>query len=239
LKWPRVKTAADAVKFIDAAGYCLLFPVKEAALPSLYFAMARHAPLEWDAYAVKLWEWKDNFPRRRRAFYSKYFRGRATFISLKLLPHFLAMEGTGAVAGDHGRMYAAGRISADAGAIWETLDAQGPLATLELRHACKMDSKAGNQRYKRAMLELSRALVVVHFGVEQETGAWASSRFELTARAFPKQAAAARTIAPEDARSAIAVKYLAWHPDASPQLLARLFRWSKAEAMAASRKGNE
>ena len=237
IRWPRrVKTAADAVKFIDAAGYCLLFPIKKTALPSLYYAMARRAPLDWDAYGAKLWEWKDNFPRRRRAFYSKYFRGRGTFISLKLLPHFLAMEGTGAVETDHARMYAGGRISADAVAIWETLDTQGPLATLELRHACKMDSKAGNKRYKRAMLELSRALVVVHFGAEQETGAWASSRFELTARAFPKQAAAARSIAPEDARATIAAKYLEWHGDARPQELAKLFRWTKAEATAAMGK---
>ena len=240
MNWPRrVKTAADAVKFIDAAGYCLLFPIKKTALPSLYYAMARRATLDWDAYGAKLWEWKDNIPRRRRAFYSKYFRGRGTFISLKLLPHFLAMEGTGAVGGDHARMYAAGRISADACAIWETLDAQGPLATLELRHACKMGSKAGNKRYKRAMLELSRALVVVHSGTEQETGAWASSRFELTARAFPKQAAAARKIAREDARAIIAAKYLECYPSATPRVLARLFRWTKAEALAASGKSGE
>jgi len=233
-KWPRrVKTADDAVRFIDAAGYCLLFPIKNVPLPSLYYAMARRAPFTWDDYGAKLWEWKDNLPRQRRAFYSKYFRGRGTFISIKLLPHFLAMESTGLEAGDHGRMYAAGRISADGCAVWEALDTHGPLATLELRHACKMDSKAGNKRYKRAILELSHALVVVHFGAEQETGAWASSRFELTARAFPKETVAARRLAPESAREAVARKYLAWHRDARAQILARLFRWSKADAAAA------
>ena len=231
MKWPRrVKTAADAVRFIDAAGYCLLFPVKNAALPSLYYAMVRRVSITWDEYAAKLWEWKDNFPRRRRAFYTKYFHGRGTFISLKLLPHFLAMEGSSLAAGGHGQLYAAGRITADACAVWEALEQHGPLATLELRHACKMESTAGNKRFKRAMLELSRALVVVHFGAEQETGAWASSRFELTTRAFPKEAAAARGLTVEAAREAVAKKYLAWHPEAQPQVLARLFRWTKAEA---------
>lgn len=235
IRWPhRVKTAADAVRFIDAAGYCLLFPIKNIALPSLYYAMARRTPFTWDDYGAKLWEWKDNLPRQRRAFYSKYFHGRGTFISLKLLPHFLALEEIGLAAGGHGRSYAAGRISADAGAIWEALDEHGPLATLEFRHACKMESTAGNKRYKRAILELSRALVVVHFGAEQETGAWASSRFELTARAFPKQAAAARRLVVETARKALAKKYLAWHPNASPHGLARLFGWPKADAVAAT-----
>lgn len=231
-----MKTAGDAVGFIDAAGYCLLFPIKNVPLPSLYYAMARRLPVSWDDYAVKLWAWKDDLPRRRRAFYSKYFHGRGTFISLKLLPHFLAMEGTGMQAGDHARMYAAGRITAEACAVWEALDAHGPLATLELRHACQMDGQAGNKRYKRAILELSRALVVVHCGAEQETGAWASSRFELTARAFPKEAAAARHLALETAREVVTMKYLAWHHDAKPGTLARLFRWPKADAVAAMKK---
>jgi hypothetical protein len=233
LKLRRVKNAADAVRFIDAVGYCLLFPVRNIPLPSLYYAMARRIPITWDACSARLWEWKDNLPRRRRAFYSKYFRGRGTFISLKLLPHFLAIEGVGLDAGAHAHMYAAGRISADACVVWEALDSHGPLATLELRHACKMDSTAGNKRYKRAILQLSRALAVVHFGAEQETGAWASSRFELTARAFPVEAAAARRLEPEVARRAMARKYLAWHPGAKPEVLARLFRWPRADAVAA------
>jgi hypothetical protein len=234
-----VKTAADAVRFIDAVGYCLLFPIKNAPLPSLYYAMARRTAITWDDSCEKLWEWKDDLPRKRRAFYSKYFHGRGTFISLKLLPPFLAMEGMGLEAGGHGRSYVAGRISADARALWEALDEHGPLATLELRHACKMDSQAGNKRYKRAILELSRALVVVHSGTEQETRAWASSRLELTARAFPKETAAARRIAPEAARQAVAKKYLAWRPDAPPRVLARLFRWPTADAAAAVKSENQ
>ncbi len=238
VKWPkRVKIAEDAVRFIDAVGYCLLFPVKNVPLPSLYFAMARRIPFTWDGYGAKLWQWKDNFPRQRRAFYAKYFRGRGTFISLKLLPHFLAMRGT-AAASEHESFYARGEISAEARAVWEALDEHGPLATLELRHACKMASVAGNKRFKRAMLELAGRLLVVHFGAEQETDAWASSRFELTARAFSKEMEAARRIGPEAARAALAAKYLEWHPGAEARALARLFGWTRAEAEAAIRSAD-
>jgi len=231
IRWQRrVRTAADAVRFIDAVGYCLLFPIKNLPLPSLYYAVARRYPLTWDRYTEKIWDWKDELPRRRRAFYAKYFKGRGTFISLKLLPAFLAMQETAAEPGDHERFYSGGRISHDARVIWAALERHGPLATLELRHACKMDSKAGNVRFKRAMFELQRLLFVVHFGAEQETSAWASGRFQLTCRAFPREAALARRITPEAARAAIAAKYLHWHPDAPPARLVRLFGWSKAEA---------
>jgi hypothetical protein len=237
IRWPRrVLTAAEAVKYIDATGYCMLFPVNKVRLPSLYYAVTRrnsHVDFVWDKYSVMLWRWKDELPRRRRAFYAKYFRGRGTFISLKMLPYFLAMRDTAVAPGDHERFYADGRIREDARVIWEALEEHGPLATLELRHACKMDTKAGNVRFKRAVLDLQCLLVVVHFGAEQETAAWASGRYELTCRAFPKETAAARHILPEDARRRLAEKFIEWHPDAEPVQLARPFGWTKAEAVAA------
>lgn len=237
VRWPRrLRTATDAVRFIDAVGYCLLFPIRRLPLPSLYYACARRdielGP-SWDKYCQMIWEWKDELPRQRRAFYAKYFKQRGTFISLKLLPHFLAMRGSPTAADEYERFYAAGQISHDAQIIWRALAKHGPLATLELRHGCKMDSKAGNMRFKRAMLELQCLLAVVHFGAEQETAAWASNRFELVSRAFPTQVRAARRITPGQARAAIAAKYLEWHPDAHWQTLARLFGWTKAETIRA------
>jgi len=234
IRWPkRVKTPGDAIRFIEAAGFCLLFPVKNVPLPSLYFAMARQKLATWDSHVAKLWNWKADFPRQRRAFYAKYFKGRGTFISLKLLPYFLAMRETATSSEEHESFYAAGRITHDGCTIWKVLADHGPLPTLGLRHACKMDSKSGNVRFKKAMNELQCLLIVTHFGAEQETAAWVSGRFELTARAFRKQARQARTIAPESARAELARKYLAWHPDAQPMVLARLFGWPKSQTVAA------
>jgi hypothetical protein len=231
----RVRTAANAVQFIDRAGFCVLFPLKGVELPSLFYAAAHRMPIPhtWDKYCQLVWKLKDELPLRRHAFYAKYFKGRGSFLSLAMLPNFLALEESAADLHDHEKLYSAGRITHDARTIWEALAKHGPMATLELRHACKMETNAGNVRYKKAMLDLQRRLVVVHFGSEQETAAWASGRFELTSRAFPKQVKLARNITPEKARSAIAAKYLSLGPDASPMQLARLFGWSKAEAVAA------
>jgi len=237
IRWPRrVLTPAEALKYIEATGYCMLFPVANVPLPSLYYAVTRrnpHVDFVWDKYSVMLWRWKDELPQRRRAFYAKYFRGRGTFISLKLLPHFLAMREAAAASGDHERFYSEGRIREDARVIWRALAEHGPLATLELRHACKMDTKAGNVRFKRAILDLQCLLIAVHFGAEQETAAWASGRYELTCRAFPKETAAARCISQEEARAKLAAKFLEWHTGAPPAQLARLFGWPKADAIAA------
>ncbi|MGB0034534.1 MAG: crosslink repair DNA glycosylase YcaQ family protein [Candidatus Acidiferrales bacterium] len=230
-------TLGEAVKFIDAVGCCMLFPVDRVPLPSLYWVVTRrspHAKLVWDKYSEMIWKWKDELPCRKRAYYAKYFRGRGTFISLKMLPHFLAMREAPLAPGDHERFYAEGRIRGDARVIWESLEEHGPLPTLELRHACKMDTKAGNVRFKRAMLDLQCLMAVVHFGAEQETAAWASGRFELTCRAFPNETAAARRISPDEARTMLAKKYLAWYPHAPAEQVARLFGWSKEEARTAA-----
>ena len=237
VRWPKkVATLAGAARFLDAVGYCLLFPIKNLPLPSLYYAVSRKDNPDWDQYARKVWEWKDELPRKRRGLYAKYFKGRGSFLSRDMLPHFLAMHDTAVEPGDYDSLYAAGRIRDDARAVWEALAEHAPLATLELRHACKMETTTGNVRFKRAMLDLQRLLLVVHFGAEQETAAWASGRFELTCRAFPRETSAARRTSKEAARAAIAGKYIEWHPGATPRLLARLFGWSKDEALAANNR---
>ena len=232
----RVLRPDEAVRYIDAAGFCMLFPVQNVPLPSLYYAITHRNPaldFKWDRYAEMLWKWKGSLPRRRLAFYAKYFRLRGTFISLGQLPNFLAMRETAVAPGDYDKFYSAGRISDHARTIWEALSTHGTLATLELRHACKMGTLAGNKRFKRAMAELQGLLVVVHFGTEQEISSWPSGKFELTCRAFPAETAAAREIAAEAARCALGAKFMELCPGAALEVVARLFGWSKAEAQAA------
>ncbi len=229
----RVSTPSEAVRFIDHVGFCVLFPLKNVPLPSLYFAVSRRRAARWDKYAQLIWKWKDELPKKRRAFYAKYFKGRGTFLSLKLLPHFLAMHGTAVEPDEAGAFYKTGRISHDALELWQALRKHGPLATLELRHACKMETQAGNKRFKKAMLELQVLLIVTHSGAEQETEAWASNRFELVSQAFPKQMAEAGKLSAEEARTALAVKYRTLYPYASPARIARLFGWPKAQAITA------
>ena len=229
----RLRTTADAVRFIETVGFCVLFPVKNVPLPSLYYAVSRRQEVRWDKSAQLIWKWKDELPKKRRAFYGKYFKGRGSFISLKFLPQFLATHATAIEPRDAEAFYRTGRISHDALELWLALAKHGPLPTLELRHACNMESQAGNKRFKKAMLELQGLLIVTHSGAEQETEAWASNRFDLVARGFAKQVAEARKISAEEARVAIAMKYKTLYPGVVPAQIARLFGWTKAQAIAA------
>ena len=71
IRWPRkVRSAAEAVRFVDAVGFCVLFPLKNIPLPSMYYAVARrdiHLGPSWDTYCQMIWNWKDELPHRRRA----------------------------------------------------------------------------------------------------------------------------------------------------------------------------
>jgi DNA glycosylase AlkZ-like len=236
----RVVTLADGAKFIDATGFCTLFPVANVPLPSLYCAVTGRGAddgIVFDEHFEKIWHWKDELPRRRRALYAKYFLGKGTFISRRQLPNFLAMRESAAAPHDHERFYRNGRIHGDARQIWEALAEHGPLATLELRHACKMETAAGNVRFKRAILSLQCLLIVSHFGSEQETGAWASGKYELTCRAFPEQTSAAFQIEPQEARAKVAAKFAELNAGAQAVQLARLFGWTKAQAQTALEAG--
>ena len=234
--WPRsIRTPSDAARFVDHVGFCVLFPLKKVRLPSLYYAFSKRVDARWDKYAQLIWKWKDELPKKRRTFYAKYFKGRGTFLSLKLLPHFLAMHGTAVDATEAEAFYRVGRIRHDALELWQALEKHGALATLELRHACRLETPAGNKRFKKAMLELQGLLIVTHSGVARETEAWASNRFDLVARVFPRQIAQARRISPAAARTAMAVKYRTLYPSATPVQIARLFGWTKAQAVTALR----
>lgn len=238
-RWPpRVETPAQAVKYIDAAGFCMLFPVANVPLPSLYSAVSRRDfsdGVHFDKHFERVWRWKDELPRQRRAFYAKYFRGKGTLISRGQLPYFLAMRDAAVGPGDHDRFYREGRIREDARLIWEAIEKHGSLATLELRHACRFETVAGNVRFKRAILDLQCLLVVSHFGAEQETGAWASGCYELTCRLFPRETAAALDITAGEARVHLAAKFIEQNGCGSPAHLRRLFGWSKVETVAAIR----
>lgn len=234
----KVRTAAQAVGYINRVGFCLLFPIKGLDMPSLYEVVGNtriKIPM-WNEDIERCWTWKDELPRKQRAFFAKYFRGRGTFISLEMLPCFLALHHAPGAPGEFENFYRAGYISSTTRAVWETLAKHGPMAVLELRHACGLASKSGNLRFKKAAEELQRKLIIVHFGTEQETAAWPSGRYELTCRAFPRQVAQARTITKETARARIAAKYLESRPGKSGLQLARIFGWSREEAAVALRQ---
>ena len=234
-----IRTIAQAARYIDRVGFCLLFPSKKLPLPSLIEAskgraLRNYKPCaDWSDDFVRLWRWKDELPRKRLAYYGKYFRGRGVFLSLEFLAYFYCLEGNHGTRDEYERLYREGKITADAHVVCTALVERGPQATLELRYGLGWESKRGNRRFKRALLELQQRLLIVHWGTKAETRAWESAVYQFTVRAFPKAVRAAAKLTPDVARQRIAARYRKYSPKATPQEVARLFGWSRAEAQAA------
>lgn len=202
----RVRTLADAARWLDRAGLALLFPDRRLGLPSLWEAMGRRVQKlpRWDDDLSRLWEWKDELPRRRRGWYGKLFRGKGTLVAPRLLPALCAAAGTPWELDAAETLYSRGLLSPAARRIAAVLRRQGPLPTLALRYAAGFVDAKGNARFKRAIVELERRLLLTHFGAAEEEGAaWPSTIYELVPRAFSVMGKQAQTVSADDAWSEI------------------------------------
>lgn len=236
---PKIRTLSQAGKVIERYGLCLLFPFKGVKLPSLVGAI-KGRPLrhydprtDWSDDFLCAWKWKDELPRKRLAYYGKYFRGRGTFLSPDLLSCFTCLEGDPGGEDGFERLYRAGELSPEARAVCKEIAKNGPQGTLELRYALGWEAKQANQRFKRAVLELQKRLLITHWGAAAETRAWESNVYQLTARAFPQAVRAAAQLTPEKARRRIVSCYRKQYPKVTLQEIARLFRWTRVQAEAA------
>lgn len=222
----RVRTRADAARWIDSVGLCLLFAsTQNLELPSLFEAVKgrRDARIDdWDADADRIWEWKNDLPATRRAYYGKALpNGKPIFIARALLPAWLALT----MPEDVEAAYRRGQMSALAKRAHDALRDTGPLPTMALRARAGLTREP---RYHHALDELQRALVIAPVGAMVERGAWPSQIFDLTARWFPRQVARARLLEVERARRALVLRYLRTVIATTPAMLARVFGWSRA-----------
>src|SRR5438105_4295394 len=98
-RWSRdlkIRTRAEAVKFINQVGIVLLFPGDNSPLPDLWSAIngyERTIPKHHHDWALgRTWEWKDDIPSRKEAWYGKLIRGKPAFASLDDLPAIYALS---------------------------------------------------------------------------------------------------------------------------------------------------
>lgn len=223
----RVRTLDQAAAWLDGVGFALLFPSRGIPLPSLWEAQGRRVLKKpaWDDDMQRLWEWKDQLPRRRRAWYGKLIRRKGTLVAARLLPHFSAAMNIPWELDAAETLYARGRLSPEARKIARVLRDQGPQPTLALRYAAGFGDVQKNARFKKAIAELGARLLITHFGTEQEEGAaWPSTVYELVPRAFSRLSKRARRLTAEEARSEIERACLFLSRGAAPRQAADFLR---------------
>jgi hypothetical protein len=221
-----IGTITRAAAFITDVGFALLFPNRSVALPSLWEA-ASDRPIgesadEWGPEIQRVWGWKDELPLRRLAWYGRFIRGRPSFLSPALMADLYPRSG-------RPEDFEESPLGPEAARIASVLLRSGPLPTAVLRRAVNLEGKQGGARFSSALTELGRALVVTHFGTEQEKSGWPSAVLELTARAFeiPRR----RDI--ERGRRNAVARYLETMVYSRPIELALAFGWRPDEARAA------
>jgi hypothetical protein len=152
-----VVSAVDAERFIDEVGFVSCLTDARRPGPSLYIAVCgrRDAVMprnvQKDPEASGTWLLKDELVRRGKVYYAKLARGKATFVSPRLVPHFNAVWGIRKADEPN-------RLSRPARAILRVLRREWEMATSDLRADSGITDRP---TFARAMDELQAAMIVI------------------------------------------------------------------------------
>lgn len=229
----RLASQEQAIEFVNQRGFIYFWPINGVTLPSLWTAVAGSRPVA-DAHddpGHVTWGWKDTLLGKRKWYYAKVLRKRATIISLDVAPYFYALsENYGSPEDDYLTLYEQGRLTQEAKTLYETLLSQGPLDTVALRRATRMTSRESDSRFNRALTELQADFKVLPVAVTK-AGAWRYAfAYDIVARHFPELPEQAHSIREAEARQKLAELYFLSVGAAQISNLARLFGWQTAQA---------
>lgn len=228
----RLRTPEAAVRFVAERGFVYFWPIKGVALPSLWAAVAgdRPVPREHDDAGHITWGWKDDLLGARRWYYAKLLRGKATLVSLDVMPYFYALSENFGAADDYLAEYEAGRLSQEAKTVYEVLLERGALDTVALRKEARLTARESSTRFERALTELQVGLKLLPIGISR-AGAWRYAFiYELVHRYYPALPEQARAIGRAEARRNLVAIYLDSVGAATEAQIAALFRWRPIEA---------
>jgi len=219
-----LRTLKQAAAWVDRVGLALVFPKDDIVLPSLWEAAggsdehAERGPdgifLRWTPTMEFVWTTKDELPGEGLCVAGKHLRGRASLVSLDVLPALVALARPHEPAG----------LEAE---IVDVLREYGPTSTGDLPDLLPHYER----KHVRAALDrLQKQLVVTNAGLEQTDG-WPAIVVDLVDRRF---AGPVHALPPADvARATVARRVL----DAVGELTAEDLRgalgWRKADCVAA------
>ena len=225
----RLKNVTDALTHVDRRGFVMFWPIKGIEMPSLWTAVAGDKPVanEHDDPGHITWSWKDQMLDQRRWYYGKLLRGKATFVSLEILPNFYALSPRLADLDDYREAYLAGHLTHEAKAIADVLLKRGPQNSVGLRQITRMTAQNSKSRFNRALTDLQRGLWILPIGIA-EAGSWRYAFiYELFDRWFPDVPRQAPGISLRQARKELAKCYLQSVGISKSNEIAKLFRWDQ------------
>lgn len=227
LRQLKLETFDEALEFINQRGFITLWPIKGIELPSLWAATAGPRPVaaEHDDPGHVTWGWKDRMLDKHVCYYAKLIRGKATFVSLDLLPNFYALSPREADLDDFRQSYRAGQLSYETLRIADALLEHGALDSIQLRKRAGLSSPESKYRFDRGLTELQKGLWIVPIGVA-EVGSWRYAFiYELFDRWFPNLSSQAGLLQLKSARGHLCATYLRSVGAAEESEIRKVFGW--------------
>jgi hypothetical protein len=215
----RVRTRQDALRFINALGFCYAFTGGPGRLPGLFDVLdTRSIGRMWEW----AWQWKDDLASSRRAYYGKVIRRKPSYVSQPMLPAFYALSGNVGEPDDHLQAYREGRLSRTAKTLYERILASGPVSTWTLRRQFVPRGESGS-RFHRALDDLQERFLVAKVGEEEE---WRNGFiWDAFHRWMPGVVKAAGRLKTEDAAASVLNRYIGIVGAASDEEIAATFGW--------------
>lgn len=162
-----------AIAKINAKGMLLVFPINNKREPSsLWYEFFPRTEMRWewdeggDQRVSDLWHLREKISRSGKVVYTKWFRGRATVISLELFPALLRV--TRGIETAERRL-----LGFNAKEILDLLDEDSPLSTKALKRAADLQGRENERVYNASTKELWSQCLIVGFG-EVDEGAFPS-----------------------------------------------------------------
>ncbi|HEV8310085.1 MAG TPA: crosslink repair DNA glycosylase YcaQ family protein [Methylomirabilota bacterium] len=229
----RVRSAREALAFVEAVGICSTFYRFPEGLGCLWEAVAGRRDPRWprrshhDAGIGLTWELKDTLPARRAVYYGKLLKGRPVLVALDLFPAFYALVRGRQRARDYRLEYEAGRLSLAAKRLMDVLIRRHPLYTREWRAECFMLDPGRTREFERAVAELQQGLFVAK--VEERYDPTFSYRWDLLEAWLPEKVRAGRRLSRRAAVHHLVARYLGAVGWTTVRQLARLFGLGRSE----------
>lgn len=172
----------SAIAAINEMGVLLVFPMNNAKEPASlwsYFYPRSEMVWEWDEggddRVAKLWHLREQLSSSGKVVYTKWFQGRATFISKKLFTALLSFQ-VNTEDYRHG-------LSAEARELLSILEIESPISTKTLKKMSGLTGKQNESKYERVLKELWSRLLIVAYG-EVDEGAFPSLAIGATRSIF-------------------------------------------------------